>query len=220
MRQPLKRVLLPILDPSFKDQIEGVKDLILSEVNIKEIEYITDTTGLIKKKIKPNFKTLGRRLGPLMKEANQVIQDLSAEQIDSLEQTDALSLAIGGQIIAISLEDVVISSEDIPGWQVASDGEITVAVDIALDEKLIAEGTARELVNRIQNLRKQFEFEVTDRIVVRLSSQVQVVDAVEQFGGYIRDEVLAEEIQFHEQVNGEVIDLADNVQVQISLSLA
>jgi isoleucyl-tRNA synthetase len=220
VRQPLKRVLLPILDPSFKDQIEGVKDLILSEVNIKDIEYITDTAGLIKKKIKPNFKTLGKRLGPLMKEASQVIQDLSDDQIASLEQTDKLSLAIGDQVIDISLEDVVISSEDIPGWQVASDGEITVAVDIALDEKLIAEGTARELVNRIQNLRKQFDFNVTDRIVVSLSNQNEVISAVEQFGGYIKDEVLAQEIQFQEQALGEVIELADNVHVTISLARA
>ena len=220
VRQPLKRVLLPILNPSFKDQIEGVKDLILSEVNIKNIEYITDTSGLIKKRVKPNFKALGKRLGPLMKEANQQIQNLTVEQIGNLEKTGAIKLSLGGQIIELELEDVVITSEDIPGWQVASDSEVTVALDITLDDQLIAEGTARELVNRIQNLRKQRDFNVTDRIIVSLGVQDQVQNAVQLFGDYIKDEVLANDIILADGAAGDQIELADDVSVRIDLTLA
>ena len=166
VRQPLKRVLLPILDPTFKEQVEAVKDLILSEVNIKDVEYITDTSGLIKKRIKPNFKSLGKRLGAHMKAANEQIQMLDQDQINSFENSGKFDLIVDGTTFELTLDDVVISSEDIPGWQVATDGDLTVAVDITLDDHLIAEGTARELVNRIQNIRKQLDLNVTDRIVM------------------------------------------------------
>ncbi|MCL4117317.1 UNVERIFIED_CONTAM: hypothetical protein GTU68_009999 [Idotea baltica] len=220
VRQPLKRVLLPILNPDFQQQVDAVKDLILSEVNIKDIEYITDTSGLIKKGIKPNFKTLGKRLGPLMKEANAVIQEMTQDQIADLEKSNSFDLELRGETYPLSLEDVVISSEDIPGWQVASDGGITVALDTTLTEELIAEGTARELVNRIQNIRKQLEFNVTDRIVVNLENHVSVVPAVTNFGDYIKDEVLATDIIMSDNAVGEEVELLDAVKIQIGLQLA
>ncbi|NND33851.1 MAG: isoleucine--tRNA ligase [Saprospiraceae bacterium] len=220
VRQPLKRVLLPILDTSFKKQIEGVKDLILSEVNIKDIEYITDTSGLIKKKVKPNFKTLGKRLGPLMKEANLKIQNLKEDEITVLEKEGVISLELADKTIELLLDDVVISSEDIPGWQVATDGELTVALDISLDDELLAEGTARELVNRIQNLRKQLDFNVTDRIIVSLGAQDQVRNAVSLFGDYIKDEVLANDIIVKDVQSGDEVELTEDVRVKIMLTLA
>jgi isoleucyl-tRNA synthetase len=220
VRQPLKRVLLPILDPSFQDQVEAVKDLILSEVNIKSIEFITDTSGLIKKRIKPNFKSLGKRLGSLMKEANGKIQMLTQDKISAFEEHGKYDLELDGKSFELSLEDVLITSEDIPGWQVASDGEIVVALDTSLDEQLLAEGTARELVNRIQNLRKQLEFNVTDRIVVQIEGHESVMPAVRDFGDYIMDEVLANDIRITSDTEGEQVELLDGVQIQIALSLA
>jgi isoleucyl-tRNA synthetase len=220
VRQPLKRVLLPVLDPDFKKQVLGVKDLIMSEVNIKDIEFITDTGGLIKKRIKPNFKTLGKRLGNQMKEASELIQKLQPDQIENIEKTGRFDLTIAGQNHELTLEDVVISSEDIPGWQVASEDDITVALDISLDSQLIAEGTARELVNRIQNIRKQRDFNVTDRIIVSLEDHESVMSAIEHFGDYIKDEVLAKDIQLMKQPGGEEVELLDGIRIRISLSLA
>jgi isoleucyl-tRNA synthetase len=220
VRQPLKRVLLPVLNPGFEEQVEGVKDLILSEVNVKGIEYITDTGGLIKKRIKPNFKTLGKRLGAHMKEASEIIQGLSQDQIREFEKNNRFDLVVSGQQYELTLEDVVISSEDIPGWQVASDGEVTVALDITLDSQLIAEGTARELVNRIQNIRKQRDFNVTDRIIVSLEDHESVMPAIEHFGDYIKDEVLAKDIKLMKEPGGEEVELLDGVTIQIALTLA
>lgn len=219
VRQPLKRVLLPILDPGFKEQVEAVKDLILSEVNIKGVEYITDTTGLITKKVKPNFKTLGKRLGAHMKPANQMIQDMSQGEIAGFEKSGTYTLTIEGENYPLTLDDVVIASEDIPGWQVASDGDLTVALDITLDDKLLAEGMARELVNRIQNLRKQYDFNVTDRIVVSLQDHESVIPAIEHFSSYIKDEVLADDIRLEVAPNGEPVELFDDVSIEIGLKL-
>jgi len=220
VRQPLKRVLLPILNPNFQEQVDAVKDLILSEVNIKDIEYITDTSGLIRKGIKPNFKTLGKRLGPVMKEASALIQEMTQDEISAFEKSNSFNLELRGESYPLTLEDVVISSEDIPGWQVASDGEITVALDTTLNPELIAEGTARELVNRIQNIRKQLEFNVTDRIIVNLEDHESVLPAVTDFGDYIKDEVLATDIIMGKNSGGEEVELLDGVKIQIGLRLA
>jgi Isoleucyl-tRNA synthetase (EC 6.1.1.5) len=154
VRQPLQKILIPILDSKFKDQIEQVKDLILAEVNVKDIEYIEDTEGIISKKAKPNFKTLGRRMGKNMKQAAALINQFDAKTIQTLEQTNAFDIEIGGETYTLTSEDIEILTEDIPGWLVASDGPLTVALDITISDELEAEGIARELVNRIQNLRK------------------------------------------------------------------
>jgi len=217
VRQPLKRILLPILDQSFETQVDAVKDLILSEVNVKQIEYIKDASGLIKKNVKPNFKTLGRRLGPLMKKAAQIIGSFDQDQIAGIEEAGGHQLDIDGQQFDLTMEDFIISSEDIPGWQVASDGPITVALDTTLDDQLVAEGTARELVNRIQNLRKSKDFEVTDRIVINLQQHAAIQPAIDHFSDYIQEEVLANEINLVKDVKGEVVELFEGVELAVNL---
>lgn len=208
VRQPLQKIMLPVLNEKFQTQVDAVKDLILAEVNIKEIEYITDTDGVIKKKAKPNFKTLGKRLGKDMKAANQAIQAFDQETIARLEKDNFLELDLGDVSYDITLEDVEIVSEDIPGWQVANDKDITVALDITLTEELLSEGLARELVNRIQNIRKESDFEVTDRVVVSVSEEPRIKGAVAQYGDYIATEVLADEVMVKE-------GLSDGVETEI-----
>ena len=218
VRQPLQKVLLPILDNSFKDQVEKVKDLVLSEVNIKEIEYLEDTAGVIKKKIKPNFKTLGRKLGKDMKSAAQLINSLGQEDIDQIEKTGVYALTIGDAHYDLTTEDFEISADDIPGWQVATDREITVALDITLTDELKKEGIARELINRIQNIRKSSDFEVTDRISVQISANDQVAESLAQFNDYVATEVLADKISIEADVSGEPIDITDDISVAIAVA--
>ncbi len=220
VRQPLQKIMLPVLDSEFQEQVEAVKDYILAEVNIKTIEFITDTSGVIKKRIKPNFKTLGRRLGKNMKAAAAAINQFSQDDIAALEASGQYLLEVDGEQFELGLEDFEISSEDIPGWLVANSGAITVALDITITEDLKAEGMARELVNRIQNLRKSKEFNVTDKIVVRLEAHDSISPAVDQFGDYIRTETLAKDLQLSDGVEGDLIDLADDVQLNIEVALA
>lgn len=221
VRQPLQKILLPVLDSSFQQQVEGVKDLILAEVNIKDIEYVTDTEGIIKKKVKPNFKTLGRRLGKDMKAAAQAINGFTQADISNLEKTGTYTLDAGDNKYELSLEDFEIMTEDIPGWLVANDGPLTVALDVTLTDELLAEGMARELVNRIQNIRKNKDFNVTDKIKVQLENKEAIQPAVEQFGDYIKSEVLAEELSLVTAVsNGEALDLPDEVTADILVELA
>jgi len=169
VRQPLQRILLPVLDDQFRTHVEQVKDLILSEVNVKAIEYLTDTSGILKKKAKPNFKVLGKKLGKHMKAASAAITELGPAEIATLEKSNQYSLSIDGDTFDLTLEDIEIVTEDIPGWQIATDDDLVVALDVTLNDDLIAEGYARDLVNRIQNLRKDKGFNVTDRISVVVS---------------------------------------------------
>jgi len=217
VRQPLQKIMLPVLDEDFKEQVEGVKDLILAEVNIKAIEYLDDTSGVIKKRIKPNFKTLGRRLGKDMKAAAQKIGSFSQEDIANLEKTGEYQLEVGDTTYDLTLEDFEINAEDIPGLLVANDGQLTVALDVNITPELEAEGMARELVNRIQNIRKNKDFEVTDRIQVQVQQHDSLAPAIEQFGDYIKTEVLADELELSETVNGESeeVELTDGVTVGI-----
>ncbi|HPK10784.1 MAG TPA: class I tRNA ligase family protein, partial [Saprospiraceae bacterium] len=217
VRQPLQRIMLPILDENFKLQVEAVKDLILSEVNIKEIEYITDTTGVIVKKAKPNFKTLGRRLGKDMKAGAEMINSLTELQISDLEKNGILKLNINGSDYELIQEDIEIISEDIPGWQVATDKDITVALDIGITEELMLEGIARELVNRIQNLRKSSDFNVTDRIKVIISETDLVNQTLNHFKEYIANEVLADSIESGKN-NGEETELIEGLIVNIEVN--
>jgi len=221
VRQPLRKILLPILDPSFQEQVDAVKDLILAEVNVKEIEYISDTAGIIKKKAKPNFKTLGRRLGANMKAGLAAINAFDQETIAQIEKTNAYALELNGEQYELSLEDIEILSEDIPGWQVASDKDVTVALDIQLDDALIAEGTARELVNRIQNIRKAKDFNIIDRIDVLVTANEKVDQALAQFGDYICNEVLANSISSKAGLDqGEKNELFEGEEVMISVTKA
>ena len=221
VRQPLQRVMIPILDERFKDQVEGVADLILSEVNIKAIEYLTDTSGVLKKKIKPNFKTLGKRLGKDMGLASKTIAQFDQETINQIERNNGYTLQLEDRSYDLSLEDFDISTDDIPGWLVASDGNITTALDITLTEELKAEGMARELVNRIQNIRKSSDFNVTDKIIVNLESNAAIQPAIEQFGQMISNEVLATSININEEISaGEQLELPDNITVKIEVNKA
>ena len=219
VRQPLQRVMIPVLNDRFKEQVEAVKDLILAEVNIKEIQYITDTDGVIKKKAKPNFKTLGRRLGKDMKAANAAIQAFDQQTINLIEKENFYALDLGDVSYDITLEDIEVISEDIPGWQVANDKDITVALDLTLNDDLIAEGTARELVNRIQNIRKDSDYEVTDRIRVNIEAEPRVNEAVTHYGDYIAAEVLADEVNVVAGLEkGMLTEIYDDLSLHIQVS--
>ncbi len=215
VRQPLSKVLLPVLDEAFIAQVDGVKDLILQEVNVKEIEYVTDTSGIIKKGVKPNFKTLGRRLGKNMKAGKAAIEAMTQADIANLEKAGKYDLVIDGQAFELQMEDFIITSEDIEGWLVANDKDLTVALDINLTDSLKAEGMAREIVNRIQNLRKDSGFDVTDRINITIDNHDAIRPAVEQFGDYIKAEVLGDSLTLAENVDGVDVELIDEVSVMI-----
>ncbi|SOD20428.1 isoleucine--tRNA ligase [Pedobacter xixiisoli] len=208
VRQPLAKVLIPVLDDNFKDKVELVKDLILSETNIKEISYITDTAGFIKKKVKPNFKALGAKVGKDMKLVTEVINKMSQEELAQFEKEGNFS--IPDTSYSILLSDVEIIAEDIPGWQVTNMGNLTVALDINITTELKQEGLSRELINRIQNLRKELNFEVTDRITVSLQQHNLIADAVAQNKHYICNEILANDILLTESpLNGNKIIIED-----------
>lgn len=206
VRQPLNKILVPVLDSAFQEKVEKVKDLILSETNIKDIEFITDTTGIIKKKIKPNFKALGAKVGKDMKLVSSSIQSLTIDQISLLESTGELALA--GTPYTILLSDVEIIAEDVEGWQVANLGKLTVALDVHITEELKKEGLSRELINRLQNLRKDKGLEVTDRINVKLTAASEVVNAANENLSYICTEILADSLVFEDSLTeGETIEI-------------
>jgi isoleucyl-tRNA synthetase len=219
VRQPLQKIMLPVLDERFISQIEGVKDLILAEVNVKEIEYVTDTSGVIHKKIKPNFKTLGRRLGKQMKDAAAIINAISQDDIAAIESSGNYVLNLGSERHELTLEDFEITAEDVPGWLIATDGPLTVALDVTLTDELRAEGTARELVNRIQNIRKNSDFNVTDKISVRIEQHPGLKAAVDQFGDYIKGETLATSLALTDAVDGEKVELFEDLAVGIEVTL-
>jgi isoleucyl-tRNA synthetase len=219
VRQPLQKAMLPILDANFIQQVEGVKDLILAETNVKTFEYITDTSGVVKKKIKPNFKTLGKTLGANMKFAQTAIEALTQDDIAQIEKDKTFNLAVNGESYPLSIDDFLITSEDIPGWEVASDGEVTVALDITLNEALIAEGTARDLVNKIQNIRKDKNFDITDRIHVTIEKHTAILEAVANFSDYIKGEVLADSLVLADALTVDKTELNDEVSLGIEVVL-
>jgi len=221
VRQPLNKVVIPILDENVKHQIEAVKKLILAEVNIKNLEYITDTSGILVKKIKPNFKELGKKLGPLMKEGANAINAFDQAQIREIESKGSYKLNLGGKEVEILLGDVEVISEDIPGWHLASDNKLTVALDITITPELMEEGIARELINRIQNLRKDNSFEVTDKIDLKIKKNIAVDSAVKNNFNYICAETLAASLEMVEAIDeGGAIDVevADNVSTSIFIN--
>ena len=218
VRQPLQKVIIPAFDANFKAEINAVSDLIKAEVNVKEIELLDDASGVLVKQIKPNFKTLGPRFGKDMGLIAKEIQNFSAEQINELDNKGSLTLIISGNSIILTSDDVEISSQDIPGWLVANSNGITVALDITLTEELIKEGIARELVNRIQNLRKDTGFEVTDKIKVQLQHNGELEDAVAANENYIKSETLTESLVFITTIdNGTEIEF-DNIKTRILIS--
>jgi isoleucyl-tRNA synthetase len=210
VRQPLSKILLPVLDNEFQSKVEKVKELILSETNIKEIEYITDTAGIIKKKIKPNFKSLGKKLGKDMKVIGAQINAFSDAEISEFEQNGSVRLTADATTYTILPEDVEIIAEDVPGWQVTNLGKLTVALDVNITKELKEEGIAREVINRIQNLRKDLGFDVTDKIKVTLQSNDLITNAVENNLSYICAEILATSLELSPNINeGQMIEIEE-----------
>ncbi|MDN3678537.1 isoleucine--tRNA ligase [Flavobacterium paronense] len=218
VRQPLQKVMIPVLDENQRAEIEAVSDLIKAEVNVKEIELLDDASGVLVKQIKPNFKTLGPRFGKDMGLIAKEIQSFTAEQINELDAKGELTLVISGNKLLLTSNDVEISSQDIPGWLVANANGITVALDITLTEELVKEGIARELVNRIQNLRKDSGFEVTDKIKVQLQDNDALEKAVNANQDYIKSETLTEKLVFVADLEkGTEIEF-DNIKTKILIS--
>ena len=205
VRQPLMEIPIPVLDPAMAEHIAAVKNLIMSEVNVKEIELIEKTTGIITKRIKPNFKTLGPRYGKQMKQIAALVAGFSQEQIAAIEAAPETTLDVAGEKITVTPADFEITSEDMPGWLVASEGKLTVALDITLTDELRAEGVARELINRIQNIRKDSGFEVTDKIRVEIEQKELVANAIARYADYIASQTLAVEVRAAAQPAGEVV---------------
>ncbi len=218
VRQPLQKVMIPILDTKQRAEIEAVSDLIKAEVNVKEIELLDDASGVLVKQIKPNFKALGPRFGKDMGLIAKEIQNLSPEQINEIDNKGMLTLDISGKSIILSSEDVEIASQDIPGWLVASSNGITVALDITLTEELTNEGIARELVNRIQNIRKDSGFEVTDKIKVVLQKNGILEKAILANIPYIKSETLTDVLVFEEHVSDGTEIEFDNIKTKIIIS--
>ncbi|HEX8335029.1 MAG TPA: isoleucine--tRNA ligase [Segetibacter sp.] len=217
VRQPLQRVLIPVLSTEMRNQFEKIEDLVLSEVNVKSIEYLTDTEGFIKKKIKANFIALGKKLGPKMKAVSSALSQLDQHQISELEKARQISLDVAGETVIININEVDISAEDIPGWSVASKGSLTVALDVTISGELKKEGEAREFINRIQNLRKESGFDLTDRILLKVGQNEALEASINQFKNYICAEILAESIDFMSDIPDgtsiEVNDITLNVSI-------
>src|SRR5450432_1070046 len=210
VRQPLKKALIPVLNPGMKEQLKKVEELIRSEVNIKEIEYLEADNEFIHKKIKPNFVLLGKKLGPKMKAVSHAMMVFSQQDISQLEKEGKIQLLIDGEPVDIALEEVEISSEDVPGWMVASKGPLTVALDVTITPELEREGNARELVNRIQKIRKDQEFELTDRISVQIGGAQTLEETIREFNYYICAEILADKLDLVAEVaNGTLIEVND-----------
>ena len=204
--------MIPILDEKFKLQVEAIKDLILSEVNVKDLEYLTEDSGILVKKIKANFKVLGPKYQKQMKQIAAAVAKFNKADIATLERTNAFDLDIEGEKIILTLEDVEILSEDIPGWAVANEGRLTVALDMTISPLLREEGIARELVNRVQNLRKDRDFELTDRISLKIKTVEGIVAAIDNNKNYICSEVLADNVEW-------VLSLESGVEVEVDEDL-
>jgi isoleucyl-tRNA synthetase len=214
VRQPLAKIMVPALSKEFQKKFDAVKNIILSEVNVKEVEYLTDAAGIISKKIKANFKTLGPKYGNLMKQISGEIAGFNQTDISNFEKIGSCDLNIGGETISLSLEDVEIQTEDVPGWLVASEGGLTIALDINLTEELKQEGIAREFINKIQNIRKESDFEVTDRIVLKIQKNDRFNLAVENFRDYISNQTLANELVMVDHIDH---SLAHTVEIDTEL---
>ncbi len=218
VRQPLQKIMIPDMGVSFREQIDKIKDLVLSEVNVKELEYLADDSGILVKKIKPNFKTLGPKHGKLMKGIAAVVNTLTPAEITRFEQEGRFEVEVEGSKIELLAEDVEIISEDIPGWLVANEGKLTVALDITITEELRQEGLARELVNRIQNIRKDSGFEITDKIELYIRKHEAINNAVMNFTGYIGTQTLAPKISLVDECNDSaaiVVELDSDIETAI-----
>ncbi|MCB2380130.1 isoleucine--tRNA ligase [Hymenobacter sp. BT635] len=220
VRQPLQRILVPVLNDTTREQVGKVEDLICAEVNVKHVEFLDDTSGVLVKSVKPNFKRLGQQYGPKLKVVGARIQQMTAEEISTLEKTGQLAVEIEGETYTLAPDDVEIRTDDLPGWLVATDGPLTVALDVTLTEELRQEGVARELVNRLQNLRKDNGLEVQDKIRVTLGQQPELEAAVQSFGAYIREEIQALALDFAPEISGGSVLEFDEYSVPVQLEVA
>ncbi|HET9825947.1 MAG TPA: DUF5915 domain-containing protein, partial [Chitinophagaceae bacterium] len=209
VRQPLQKLLVPVLNPGMKRQLQKVEDLIKTEVNVKEIEYLESTQGFIKKKIKPNFVALGKKLGPKMKAVAAALAEFTQDDISKIEKEGQYNLSIEGEPVILQLSEVEITSEDIPGWTVANKGPLTVALDVTVTPELENEGNAREFVNRIQKIRKESGFDLTDRIEVKVAASNGLKNSLAQFNDYICAEILADKLEL-------VPEIEDGTEIEIN----
>lgn len=209
VRQPLQKVLIPALNPEMKNQLAKVEDLIKSEVNVKEIEYLAPDNSFIQKKIKPNFVALGKKLGPKMKAVSAALGGFTQEQIAELEKEGQISLLIDSEPLILQIAEVEITSEDIPGWMVANKGALTVALDVTITPELVNEGNAREIVNRIQKIRKDNGYELTDRIAVKITADERLKESITQFNSYICAEILADSLEL-------VPEIPDGTDIEVN----
>jgi isoleucyl-tRNA synthetase len=219
VRQPLNRILIPLTEKDLKEKIEAVKTLILSEVNVKEIEYSEDDTILVKH-IKPNFKLLGPKFGKMMKSLSSALTALSKTEISQFEKEGVITVSLEGQDFQIAVSDVEIITQDIPGWQISTTGKLTVALDVTISDELRDEGLARELVNRIQNIRKESEFDVTDKIVITIEKNSDLIKAVEKNYTYICSETLAEKLVFEDRIlnnKGSEVELIEGMSIRVAV---
>jgi isoleucyl-tRNA synthetase len=216
-RQPLRRILLPVDSPQMRRQVQAVEDIITEEINVKDIEYVSDDTNIVRRSARPNFKIIGKKYGGDTQAVANAIKSMTHEDVRRLEQSSVLMLTLGERTVQIDFEDVEIVSEDIEGWLVASDAGVTVALDTELDEALMREGLAREFVSRLQKLRKDSGFDVTDRISVVYSTDDETSAAIESMRSYIVMETLAEALERGGQAEGTVLEINGrhvNVRVQ------
>ena len=220
VRQPLQKAIIPAADEKMMEQLNYVANLIKTEVNIKELEIVTsDNTSIsLVKRIKPNFKTLGKKFGKQMKEIAAVIAQFSQEDIANIEKVGKYTLNLNDGAIEIELSDVEIATEDMPGWLVANEGVLTIALDVTVTEQLRREGVARELINRIQNIRKDNGYEITDKIVVKIESLEQINEAVKGFSQYIAQQTLATEISIVDKIENFIELDFDDYKVNIFVS--
>ncbi|WP_456313496.1 isoleucine--tRNA ligase [Pseudomonas shirazensis] len=218
VRQPLQKVMIPVLDENQRAEIEAISELVKAEVNVKEITLLDDASGILVKQIKPNFKTLGPRFGKDMGLISKEIQAFSADQINELDKQGTLDIVIAGNSVTLSLEDVEITSQDIEGWLVANSNGITVALDITISEELKNEGIARELVNRIQNIRKDSGFEVTDKIKVQIKRNGLLEEAILKNEDYIKSETLTDDLVFTDALESGIEIEFDDIKTMILIS--
>ena len=211
VRQPLQHLMIPVLDEHQRSALEAVKALVLNEVNVKEMRFVDNTEGILVKKIKPDFKKLGPRYGKIMKALAAAIQQMSQEDINAFEKAGTFTLKVDGVDAVIDRADVEIISEDIPGWLVANEGRLTVALDITVTEELKKEGLARELVNRIQNIRKSSGFDITNKVIIKIASATEMDGAIQSFREYISNQVLAKSIEITSEpiANATTLDFED-----------
>ena len=220
VRQPLMKAMVPVLDANMAAHIEAARALVMSEVNVKQIELIEQTAGVITKRIKPNFKTLGPRYGKYMKQIAALVATFDQQRIAEIETSEKLMLEVAGEQLEVTREDFEITSEDMPGWLVASEGKLTVALDITVTDELRREGVARELINRIQNLRKDSGLEVTDKIAVEVEALDELSDSLAVFGDYVAQQVLAVEIKTVAEPAGEFAATTDLDEKPLRIALS